>query len=88
VFALERLGGAFGLLLIDELVPPHITADRPRDILFGPAHDKDLLDGLRLGDRVVGVLLECDGAPFAVAPVCGDEDLRLRVVDAARQGLG
>ncbi len=51
-------------------------------------HDDDVLDGRRVLDGVVGVVLEGDDLAAPVAAVGGDEDLGLGVVDAVAQGLG
>ncbi len=88
MLALERLRRALRLLLVDQVVPPDIPTDRPRHVLLGAADDEDLLDRLRLRDGVVGVLLESDRAPLAIAAVGGDEDLRLGVVDASGERFG
>ena len=87
MLALERFRRALGLLLVDEVVPPNVAADRPRHVLLRTSHDEDLLDRLRLRDGIVRVLLQRDGAPLPVAAVGGDEHLRLRIVDAAGQRL-
>src|SRR6266851_4070112 len=71
----------------DEVVPPDVAIGIPRDIRLRALHDEDLLDALRLRDRVVGVPLEGNDVALAVAAIRGDEDLRLGVVDATGEGL-
>ena len=88
VLALERFGRALGLLAIDDVVPPDVASFGPGHVLLGAADDKDRLDALRLGNRVVSVLLEGDGAALAVAAVGRDQDLRFGIIDATRERFG
>ena len=56
--------------------------------MLPPPHDDDVLDRRRLGERFVGDLLQRHDAAAAIAAVGGDEQPRLRVVDAIAQRLG
>ena len=61
---------------------------RERVLAAGPPDGDHVLDRRAVRDRVVRVLLERDDLAAAVRAVGGDEDLRLRVVDAVLQRLG
>ena len=50
--------------------------------------DDDVLDARRFAQRIVGHLLERHDRPAPVAAIGGDEQARLRVVDAIAQRLG
>ena len=53
-----------------------------------PLHDHHVLDRRALLERAVGVALQGDDLPAAVAAVGRDEELALRVVDPVPQRLG
>ena len=72
----------------DDVMPPDVTTLGPADLLLGAPDHQDLLDRARLGDGVVGILLQRNDVALAVAPVGGDEHLGLRVVDPSRERLG
>ena len=96
VFGVERFRGVGGGLLGDDLVPPHVALGVPSDVDAGAADDEDLLhrgggaiDARQLApERLVDRGLERRGLTTAELPVGGDDDLRLRVVDAGAQRGG
>ena len=86
VLAVERDGRAVGGLAVDEVVPPDVAAlddGRLRGGVAEPPDHQDVLDGRRLGDRLVDGRLERHRLAAAVAAVGGDDELRLGVVDPA-----
>ncbi len=88
VLRLDRDGRAVLGLAIDEVVPPMVAVRHHVDVVAEtPDHDRGL-DGGRVGERLVGVMLEPDLLAATVATVRGDQDLGAAVVDPARQRLG
>ena len=89
VLAVHRLRLAGHGLAFHQVVPPDVAA--VHHLVVGgagaPEHHH-LLDAGRSVQRVVGVLLEGNDAAASPAPVGGDQQLRLRVVDPVAQGLG
>ena len=69
-------------LAVDEVVPPVVA---PRDHVHAVAEtvdDEHALDRRRVGDRLVGVMLQVDLVAAPVAAVRGDQHLGAAVVDA------
>ena len=74
---------------LEGLVPPHVAAVVPGDVLPGAPDDEDLLDRAVLGgDGRVDGRLERGGRAAAVAAVGGDDDPGLGVGDPRVQRLG
>lgn len=88
VFGVERLGGVFGGLGGDEVVPPHVAGVVEGDVLAGAAHDEDVFDVAGLLDGFVDGGFEGGGLAAAVAAVAGDDDLGVGVLDAGGERVG
>ena len=90
VLSRQRDRRAVGRLALDDVVPPDIAALGHRHGRRVPeaAHDEDMLDAGAPVDGLVGRRLQLDRLAAAPAPVRGDDELRLGVVDARRERLG
>ena len=81
VLGVHRLRWALGRLAGDRVVPPQVAAGLHRALRLGAPQHEDVLDRRRLGQRLVGDLLERDDRATAPGTVGGDQHSRLRVVD-------
>ena len=73
--------------LVDDVVPPDVLVVVPLDVLAGAAYDEDIAYVGALGERLVDGRLERRGRTATVAAVGGDDDPRVAVEDARRQGV-
>ena len=87
VLGVHRLGLDVRVGVLDEVVPPHVAIVLPVDLLAGALVHDDRAHERALLERLVGVLLERHLTAAAPAPVRGDDDLRLAIVDAVAQRL-
>ncbi len=81
----SNASGVLGRLAGDEVVPPHVPALGPGDLLTGTAHHQHVLDVVDLADRLVHGRLERGRLAAPVAAVGGDDDLGVRVLDPGRE---
>ena len=75
VLAVERLGGAIGGCVRDEVVPPHVAAGLHLHRGVAAVEDDALLDRRRLGQRLIDVRLERHDLAAPPAAVGGDDEL-------------
>ncbi len=94
VLGLEAARLVLGIRRLERVVPPDVAALGPVDLVLAAAHHEHVLHGARVavdgvgGQRRVDGALESEHAALAPAAVGGDDELRLRVVDAGAQALG
>ena len=88
MFAVERLGGAIGGGVGHQFVPPEIAARLHVDLLIAAIEDDALLDGRRLRQGGIDVLLERHDLAAPPAAVGGDDQPGLGVVVAVGDGVG
>ena len=69
-------------------MPPEVAAVHHGDVLAGALNDEHMLDARGLLHGLVDVDLEPAGLAAPVAAIGGDDQLRLRVVDAVGECLG
>ncbi|MNP22144.1 hypothetical protein D3C76_1148030 [compost metagenome] len=88
ILGAHRLGRAIRAGRGDGVVPPDVPVAVPGDVAAGAFEHYHLVDpGVRVGERLVHVLLERDGATATQPLVGGDDDGGAGVDDAAGQGL-
>ncbi|CAM5708308.1 hypothetical protein SALBM217S_07751 [Streptomyces griseoloalbus] len=88
VLGAERLRGVLAALRVDHVVPPHVAALGPGDVLAGAADDEDVLHVVHPGDGLVHGRLQGGRLAAPVAAVGGDDDPRVRVLDAGGERVG
>ncbi|CAM5721014.1 hypothetical protein STENM223S_03407 [Streptomyces tendae] len=88
VLGAERLRGVLAALPVDHVVPPHVAALGPGDVLAGAADDEDVLHVVHPGDGLVHGRLQGGRLAAPVAAVGGDDDPRVRVLDAGGERVG
>ncbi len=87
VLRVEELALVLGGLLLDDVVPPHVTAVCPVDVLTRTAdhqHGRDIRTALQ---GVVDRGLQRGGGPAAVTAVGGDHHVGVAIQDPVGQGL-
>src|SRR5262245_23347340 len=87
MLTVERLGGTRAGRIGRKLVPPVVASRRPVHVETRPTMDHDVFDRRTRCDRAVCVLLEWNHFASPVAAVGCDQELRLAVLDSAREGL-
>ncbi len=91
MLAVERQCRAVRRLGIDDVVPPVVAPVDHRRIRRGVAeasNDENVVHRRGRQQRLVDRRLQEGGLPAPPAAIRGDDELRLRVVDPARQGFG
>ncbi len=68
--------------VLHHVVPPHVATRFHRHRRAAPPTDHDLLDRGTVVERTVDLFLECHRCALAESPIGGDDQGRLRVVDA------
>ena len=88
IFGVERLGGALGRCVGDQVVPPVVAAVDHVDGRAGAPVDDDVLHGGAGGHGFVDGALELDFVAAAVARVLGEDGDAAGIVDAVGDGVG
>ncbi len=88
VFRIDGFGGALGRDAFDRLVQPDVATLRPGDLAAGALDDQHMPNSRGLLKRLVDVGLQRHLAAAAQALVRRNDDLALRVIDAAGDGVG
>ena len=90
VFAVHRLGGAIGAGVLLQVVPPMVAARLHVNVLSGALHDQHVFDagGGVVFEGAIDLHFQGHGGIFAEAPIGGDHQFGLGIVQAIAQGFG
>ena len=84
-----ELHGVVGVASVGHhVLPPHVAALHPPHVAAGVPVDERVLHRVEARHRLVGHVLQRDGAPAAAALVLGDDQLGAAVDDAVAQAVG
>ena len=88
VLGIEEFSFVHVGLRLDNVVPPHVAASLPGNLLAGAAHHKHVLEVGEIGSGLVGGRLHFKLCAATVLTVSRDEQLRAGVFEAKAHGLG